>query len=325
VDEAGDRNLSADSAPVVPRGAGAALLRELALGERTVGELVVATGLSQSNVSNHLARLRSRSLVVRRQEGRRAVYQIASGALAHLILGTTPAAAGASDLGSLADEFLTALLTLREEEAVRVVDRALAAGIPWEDLYLQVFTPALLRVGELWERGELSVAVEHLVMGMVLRLVHRLSLTLPVSPAPDAPSAVVGCVEGELHTLGGRMVADFLLARGWRVYYLNGLLPAEHLMEAVRRHLPSAVLLCISTEEREEALRSTIRRLVQWRGEQPLPLLVAGGCFFAHPYEVPGLDLCGTDVRAVVGEVDRRVQAARRPATLHSVPGSRAG
>src|SRR3954453_24156070 len=100
---------------------------------------------------------------------------------------------------------------------------------------------------------------------MVLRLVHRPSLTPPVSPAPDAPAAVVGCVEGELHTMGGRMVADFLIARGWRDWYLNGLLPLEHLMEAVARHLPQAVVLCLSSEDRGTALRLTVDRLRRWR------------------------------------------------------------
>jgi len=50
-----------------------------ALGDRprTVGELVEAVGLSQSNTSNHLACLLECGLVVREQRGKFAVYALA--------------------------------------------------------------------------------------------------------------------------------------------------------------------------------------------------------------------------------------------------------
>lgn len=41
-----------------------------------VGEIVERTGLSQSNVSNHLSCLRNCGLVAREQRGRYAVYQL---------------------------------------------------------------------------------------------------------------------------------------------------------------------------------------------------------------------------------------------------------
>ncbi len=299
-------------ATAVPGGAGAAILRELALGERSVSELVQATGLSQPNVSNHLARLRDRGLVTAHRQGRQVIYRLASASMAHFLAshGTSPVRSDAS-LEQLAEEFWEAALSLREEDATRVVDRALASGLEWKALYLHVFVPTLVRVGDMWEAGELPVASEHLITGIVLRLLHRLSLKLPVAPPPGAPSALVGCVEGELHSVGGRMVADFLISQGWRVWFLNGFLPQEHLLEAVRRHLPEAIVLCCTTEEALEPLQRTVDRLVRWRGEQPLPLLVAGGRLFHKPRVVEGLDVSGTDVEQVTREMGERVRAIR--------------
>ncbi len=118
-------------------------------------------------------------------------------------------------------------------------------------------------------------------------------------------------MEGELHTVGGRMVADFLMAQGWRVWYLNGLLPMEHLLEGVRVHLPDAIVLCISSVEREEALLRTVERLRRWRGEQPLPLLVAGGRYFSEERPVGGLDLWGSEIEPVTQKMRSRVEAIR--------------
>jgi ArsR family transcriptional regulator, cadmium/lead-responsive transcriptional repressor len=54
-----------------------AILEALRGGEKTVSELVAATGLSQPNASAHLACLKGCGLVVSRQEGRFAHYRIA--------------------------------------------------------------------------------------------------------------------------------------------------------------------------------------------------------------------------------------------------------
>ena len=54
-----------------------AILEELRGGEKSVSELVEATGLSQPNVSGHLACLKDCGLVVGRQAGRFVSYAVA--------------------------------------------------------------------------------------------------------------------------------------------------------------------------------------------------------------------------------------------------------
>jgi DNA-binding transcriptional ArsR family regulator len=53
------------------------ILCQLAEGERGVGELVGAVGLSQSAVSQHLARLRGEELVIARRDGQAIFYSLA--------------------------------------------------------------------------------------------------------------------------------------------------------------------------------------------------------------------------------------------------------
>ena len=52
------------------------ILEALRLGPRIVGEIVEATGLSQSNVSNHLSCLRDCDLVTSEQTGRTVSYRL---------------------------------------------------------------------------------------------------------------------------------------------------------------------------------------------------------------------------------------------------------
>jgi ArsR family transcriptional regulator, cadmium/lead-responsive transcriptional repressor len=61
------------------------ILEALRDGERTVGELVQATGLTQPNVSNHLSCLRDCGLVSLRQQGRFAYYSLSDDRVAQLL------------------------------------------------------------------------------------------------------------------------------------------------------------------------------------------------------------------------------------------------
>jgi len=53
------------------------LIHLIGEGERTVGELIAATGLRQANVSQHLSLLRQRGVVATRREGTTVSYRLA--------------------------------------------------------------------------------------------------------------------------------------------------------------------------------------------------------------------------------------------------------
>jgi DNA-binding transcriptional ArsR family regulator len=62
------------------------ILEALRESERTVGELVQMTRLTQPNVSNHLSCLRDCGLVTVRQQGRFAYYSLSDDRVAKLLL-----------------------------------------------------------------------------------------------------------------------------------------------------------------------------------------------------------------------------------------------
>lgn len=62
------------------------ILEALLEQERTVGDLVQATGFTQPNVSNHLSCLRDCGLVTVRQQGRFSYYSLSDDRVAKLLL-----------------------------------------------------------------------------------------------------------------------------------------------------------------------------------------------------------------------------------------------
>jgi ArsR family transcriptional regulator, cadmium/lead-responsive transcriptional repressor len=61
------------------------IIEALRDGPRNVTDLVEATGLSQSNVSNHLACLRDCGLVTREQQGRFVIYSLSDPRVGQLL------------------------------------------------------------------------------------------------------------------------------------------------------------------------------------------------------------------------------------------------
>jgi ArsR family transcriptional regulator len=62
-----------------------AILCELVQGERSVGALVDAVGLTQSALSQHLAKLRAASIVATRRDAQTIYYRLASAAAGRIM------------------------------------------------------------------------------------------------------------------------------------------------------------------------------------------------------------------------------------------------
>ncbi len=314
-----------DEGPQKGRRTARAILNALGERERSVGEITRLTGLSQPNVSNHLARLRQRGWVVARRQGREVHYSLARPPSAGDPPGTgrsgTHSATSPWDavpplLPALAADYLAALLRLDEPRAIAVAGEALACGYDWKSISCRVMAPALARVGELWAAGELTVAEEHAATAVTMRLQERLTAGIP-RPARPVGRAVVAGVAGNLHALGLRIAADFLVAAGWEAHCLGPDVPAPDLLAMEQRLRPEAVLLGVTLADQLPALREAVSLLRDWRqsrAERPFrPLLVAGGRYFSVPVPPePGVEFQGADLETLIPALTARLIVSRR-------------
>jgi methanogenic corrinoid protein MtbC1 len=62
------------------------------------------------------------------------------------------------------NRFTDALRNGDETAAQGVVTEAQAAGVEPAEIYLQIFAPGMITIGELWEQNEISVAEEAAVL-----------------------------------------------------------------------------------------------------------------------------------------------------------------
>src|SRR5687768_586294 len=180
--------------------------------------------------------------------------------------------------GHVRDGFLGALLASDLSGARRVLDEAIAAGMPVRRIYLDVLQPTLYEVGRLWSHAEISIAQEHLATAATQSAMARLAESLADGHRRLRPgTAVVACVSDELHAVGGRMVADFLEADGWRVVFLGQLTPGTDLATLAAEQGARLVALSAALPERLPLVAETCAALQRL---DPAPFVLVGGQAF---------------------------------------------
>jgi excisionase family DNA binding protein len=126
-------------------------------------------------------------------------------------------------------------------------------GTELPDLFDQVVSPALHRIGDAWANQQLTIAEEHVAAQTVIDAIARAQPLAepPGEPVrPDRGVAVVAAVSGELHDIAARMSACLLRARGFEVLAPLAQTPARDLADLVLRARAVLVVLSSTVQSR---------------------------------------------------------------------------
>ena len=165
--------------------------------------------------------------------------------------------------------------------------QALGQGLGVAGLYQRVIAPAMWRIGDLWEQGEISVADEHLVTALTHQAmagIYGPSLGHKARPG----RILMAAVEGEQHALGLRMATDVIELAGYETIYLGADVPTVDLLQAVATRSPNLVGLSATMPSSIPALE---RAIAEIRCLNPNLVVLFGG---------QGAKPCGEDDGAVL-------------------------
>lgn len=203
--------------------------------------------------------------------------------------------------------FERALLRGDEGLAELAVREAIETEVPEAEIDDLIITPSLHVVGELWERGQLSIGEEHLATEIALRVLTLERELFRVQRRRPGAVVILSTVAGELHEVGVRMATSLLLHAGFDAKHLGPSVPAASLGQAVEKLEPAVVALGITMPRGAEALDETIAAIGAAR---PGTSVVLGGAGVAHrAIDRPGLRTC-RHVSELVPIVDGLVQRA---------------
>ncbi|WP_338081788.1 cobalamin B12-binding domain-containing protein [Ectothiorhodospira mobilis] len=155
-------------------------------------------------------------------------------------------------------------------------------GMGYHRLMQDLFYPVMVEVGARWERGHITVDMEHQITAMVYRILSTLYCDQSF-PEANRGRAVVSPVSNEFHEMGAWMLACALELEGWDVTLLSADCPPERLVATVRAQQPHflalSVTLVVNVEEARRAIAG-VRDLPEAAG---MPIVVGGRAFLEAP------------------------------------------
>jgi methanogenic corrinoid protein MtbC1/DNA-binding transcriptional ArsR family regulator len=294
-----------------------AILEALRYGQRSVTDLVQITGRKQPNISNHLAKMRRQGLVRAERIGRQVYYSIGTPFAEILMrlheitddpLQNAPSSAApavetqiahdesdqetahngnASHRESLAlteetlaewrQAYFESVLTGNEDRVLALINAMLARRASMETIYIRIFQPVLHEIGEQFHRGELDVAQEHLASALTERMMAKVSqFYMPI--ARNMGHAVLGCVAGNLHSIGLRMLSDGLKCLGWETFFLGANVPTASFVDMVIKKQPNLVIISCMMEEQWPETCTLVEQLdALRRGSAPQEFILGLG------------------------------------------------
>lgn len=184
----------------------------------------------------------------------------------------------AEPLSPVAQEYLQALLSGDKRAATTLVLRAVEQGMSIQAMYLGVLQPVLQEVGRLWQTNRISVAQEHYcaaTTGVVMSLLYPMISSNQVG----RKTVVLACVQGELHELGLRMVADFFEMAGWSVYSTGASLPASEIVTTVERQRADVLAVSCAYAPNLQHVTSLVRSVRDAARARTVKIIVGGHAF----------------------------------------------
>ncbi|HEU4509443.1 MAG TPA: B12-binding domain-containing protein [Pyrinomonadaceae bacterium] len=177
-----------------------------------------------------------------------------------------------------AAQFSYTLLRGDEKEAGALLTQAYLNGAPLTTLFDQTITEAMHQIGDLWFKGSITVADEHLATRVVFSALQTLSgVMMPVEST--GLKAICCGIEGDLHELPVQLARIILESEGWETQSLGPNTPLFSLSEMVARQRPH--LVCISGRSILDLGRATAEynQLRKITGKLGISVVIGGEAF----------------------------------------------
>ncbi|KHE67159.1 MerR family transcriptional regulator [Halobacillus sp. BBL2006] len=130
----------------------------------------------------------------------------------------TDTSSQSSQLDKITEELLDQLLSFNEHEAQRKLDHAFTLFTP-ETVAIDIIGPLLVKVGDLWEKNQITSAHEHFASHFIRSRIGMMLLSVPSDSI--LPKALLVCGPNERHELGLLIFALYLKRKGYDVIYLG--------------------------------------------------------------------------------------------------------
>ena len=188
-----------------------------------------------------------------------------------------------------------------------VIRDAIDADLTVAEVDEEIIAPALWLIGDLWQRGEISVADEHLATEISVRVLALEREARRVAGGRPAHLIMLATPAGELHVVALRMVANMLHDAGYEVMMVGADVPAHALASMAGRHRPDVICLSGTMPGSGDQMLISIHEVERlWAGAG---FIVGGRGVTSRMEWRPGIAVCNR-IADVVDAADALVKRA---------------
>src|ERR1044072_7468908 len=124
------------------------------------------------------------------------------------------------------------------------------------DFYKNLLIPILHKIGEQWANGEMDIATEHVCSNATITLIDLINQKNSKKITKNSLSnrIIIVCTpEGELHSIGCKIIESLLLEKGYNVYNITSSLPTNSIESYLNNTNPHLVFISVTLEEKINA------------------------------------------------------------------------
>lgn len=179
-------------------------------------------------------------------------------------------------------EYMGCLFKKDTRKAISLIRKYADQGIDLDDIYVEILSESMKRVGELWHTAEITVDTEHYCTS-VTQMAMAQMYDLLFDGEQKNKTILSVCPGMELHEMGARIVTDLFENYGWDSIFLGAAVPVDYIMDSVRENHPDLVTLSVSMPQHLMDCEKAVREIKQ---EFPDIKIAVGGKAFESTNDI---------------------------------------
>jgi len=143
--------------------------------------------------------------------------------------------------------------------------------------YERLLTPVMYKVGELWSKGTLDIATEHVCSNAAHTLVKIINekVSRQIQSLTEVKKILLCTPEGEMHSLGCMVIESVLISKGYSVFNIAPSVPSTSVITFANKLEPDLIIISITLTENLHAANRLINDILTTKADHP-PILLGG-------------------------------------------------
>lgn len=200
-----------------------------------------------------------------------------------------------------AERFIALVLSGKQDAQWSALVGMRDAGLDTETIFLDIMTPAIRHLGELWEEDRMSFIDVTTKSASLQQMMRRLGAEDNTTPASSNRRLLLTPAPGEQHTFGLFLLAEMFLRVGWDTV-VEPSMTLEQICTRLGSETFDAVGLSVGSERGLIDLEYHVDEVRRTALSPDLRIFLGGWAFMSHrePLNGYGADMVETDARAAV-------------------------